>query len=122
MTGPEIMDKFKEHLYDAWTQWRVSEDAETTDVAAFVHYEAEARELTVAFGAREDVLEGLKGEGVDITKHPELEKSASADAPVLSIAIWVIIGLKPATEKREVWVTRMIEPLLSRMSGPIGQA
>jgi hypothetical protein len=121
MNGLEILEVCKKQVYDAWKHWRASGEP-SDDLAAFV-YVTEPAEVHIALGTREKVMGVLDGEGVDFTKHPELTAPANGDTPTPSLGLWVIVALLDDDDtKREVYVTRMIEPLFSGLGAPLGQA
>lgn len=123
MTGLEILDMCKMRVYAAWRHARDLPAGD--DLAAFVYANNVTREIDILFGSRQDILHKLIEEGVDFSNNPEVQSRASDNNPMHpmpSIGIWVFISQDSSTGKREVFVTRFIEPVLRIGNLEIGQA
>lgn len=116
MTPAEIIDACKHQLYEAWLKARSSPIGD--DAAAFVYVSA-PKEIQIVMGPREGLVERLTSEGVDFSEFPEVQTRASENNPIPSVAIWVIIGVEGEAQKRQVYVTKFMEPLFGRMGGTV---
>ncbi len=115
MTGPEMLEICQRQVYQAWTAYRRAPQGD--DLAVFV-YASGPREIQVMIAPREVVVGQLTAEGVDFSKHPEVQTCASQNNPTPSIGIWVIVGLEDDdTRERTVFVTRFVEPVFARIGG-----
>lgn len=116
MTASEIIDACKHQLYEAWLKARTSPIGD--DAAAFVYVSA-PKEIQIVLGPREGIVERLTSEGVDFSQFPEVNTKASENNPIPSVAIWVIVGIEVAEKRRQVYVTKFMEPLFGRMGGTV---
>jgi hypothetical protein len=115
MTGPEMIEICKRQVYQAWVTYRRAPEGD--DLAVFV-YTSGPGKIEILVAPRLTLIGQLSSEGVDFSKHPELQTRASENNPTPAIGIWVIVGLeKDDTQERSVFITRFVEPLFGRFGG-----